>query len=84
MEDALRTYTIRLDDQFFELLEDLSRKTKSPKSLIVKKALLLYKRELEKQELLKNLLESARELAEDPENLKDIEELEGTATDGLN
>jgi len=80
----LRTYTIRLDDQFFELLEDLSRKTKSPKSLIVKKALLLYKRELEKQELLKNLLESARELAEDPENLKDIEELEGTATDGLN
>jgi len=80
----LKTYTIRLDDQFFNLLETLSRKTKSPKSLIVKKALLLYKRELEKQELLKNLLESARELAEDPENLKDIEELEGTVTDGLN
>ena len=80
----MKTYTIRLDDQFFNLLETLSRKTKSPKSLIVKKALLLYKRELEKQELLKNLLESARELAEDPENLKDIEELEGTVTDGLN
>jgi len=80
----LKTYTIRLDDQFFNLLETLSRKTKSPKSLIVKEALLLYKRELEKQELLKNLLESARELAEDPENLKDIEELEGTVTDGLN
>jgi len=80
----LKTYTIRLDDQFFNLLETLSRKTKSPKSLIVKEALLLYKRELEKQELLKNLLESARELAEDPENLNDIEELEGTVTDGLN
>jgi len=73
----LKTYTIRLDDRFFELLENLSRKTKSPKSLIVKKALLLYKRELEKQELLKDLFESARELAEDPKNLKDIEELEG-------
>ena len=72
----MKTYTIRLDDRFFELLENLSIKTKSPKSLIVKKALLLYKRELEKQELLKNLFESARELAEDPKNLKDIEELE--------
>ena len=79
----MRTYTIRLDDQFFELLENLSKKTRSPKSLIVKKALLLYKRELEKQEMLKNLIESARELAEDPENLKDIEELEGTVADGL-
>ncbi len=79
----MKTYTIRLDDRFFELLEDLSRKTKSPKSLVVKKALLLYKRELEKQEMLQNLIESARELADDPENLKDIEELEGTVTDGL-
>lgn len=79
----MRTYTIRLDDRFFELLEDLSRKTRSPKSLIVKKALLLYKRELEKQEMLKNLIESARELANDPENLRDIEGLEGTVTDGL-
>ena len=79
----MKTYTIRLDDRFFELLEDLSKKTKSPKSLVVKKALLLYKRELEKQEMLQNLIESARELADDPENLKDIKELEGTVTDGL-
>ena len=73
----MRTYTIRLDDQFFELLENLSKKTRSPKSLIVKRALLLYERELERQEMLKNLIESARELAEDPENLRDIEELGG-------
>jgi len=79
----LRTYTIRLDDHFFELLENLSRKTGNPKSLIVKRALLLYKRELEKQEMLKNLIDSARELAEDPENLKDLEELEGTVANGL-
>ena len=79
----MKTYTIRLDDQFFELLEDLSKKTKSPKSLVVKKALLLYKKELEKQEMLQNLIESARELADDPENMKDIKELEGTVTDGL-
>ena len=79
----MKTYTIRLDDRFFELLEDLSKKTKSPKSLVVKKALLLYKKELEKQEMLQNLIESARELADDPENLKDIKELEGTVTDGL-
>jgi predicted transcriptional regulator len=83
LEDPLKTYTIRLDDQFFKLLENLSEKTKSPKSLIVKRALLLYKRELEKQEMLKNLIESARELAEDMENLKDIEELERTVADGL-
>jgi len=79
----MKTYTIRLDDQFFELLEELSRKTQSPKSSIVKKALLLYKKELEKRELLKNLLESAKELASDPVNLKDIKELEGLATDEL-
>ena len=79
----MKTYTIRLDDQFFKLLENLSEKTKSPKSLIVKRALLLYKRELEKQEMLKNLIESAKELAVDMENLKDIEELEGTVADGL-
>jgi len=79
----MKTYTIRLDDQFFELLEELSRKTQSPKSSIVKKALLLYKKELEKRELLKNLLESAKELASDPVNLKDIKELEGLVTDEL-
>ena len=79
----MKTYTIRLDDQFFELLEELSRKTQSPKSSIVKKALLLYKKELEKRELLKNLLESAKELANDPVNLKDIKELEELATDEL-
>ena len=33
--------------------------------------------------MLKNLIESAKELAEDMENLKDIEELEGTVADGL-
>ena len=79
----MKTYTIRLDDQFSELLEELSRKTQSPKSSIVKKALLLYKKELEKRELLKNLLESAKELASDPVNLKDIKELEGLVTDEL-
>ena len=79
----MKTYTIRLDEQFFELLENLSKRTKSPKSLVVKKALLLYKRELDKQEMLKSLLESARELAEDPINLREIEEIEGTLTDGI-
>ena len=60
----MRTYTIRLDDQFFELLEELSRKTRTPKSSVVKK-----------NEMLTNLFESAEELANDPENLKDIAEL---------
>lgn len=80
----MRTYTIRLDDQFFELLEALSKKTKSPKSSIIKKALLLYKKELEKKEMLKNLIESARELSEDSENLKDLRSMEGTIADGIN
>jgi predicted DNA-binding protein len=79
----LKTYTIRLDNHFSELLENLSKKTRGPKSLVVKKAFLLYKRKIEKQEMLKNLLESAKELAEDPQNLKDIEELEGTLSDGI-
>jgi predicted DNA-binding protein len=74
----VKTYTIRLDEQFYELLEDLSKRKKSPKSLIVKEALLIYKRELEKQELLENLIDSAKELAEDLENLRELEELEGT------
>lgn len=80
----MKTYTIKLDDKFFDLLENLSRKTKSPKSSVVKRALLLYKRELEKQEMLKNLLDAAEELAKDPQNLKEIKELEGTLKDGLN
>jgi len=79
----LRTYTIRLDDQFFKLLEELSRKTKASKSSVVKRALLLYKKELEKEEMLRNLIESAKELANDSGNLKDIAELEGTVSDGL-
>ncbi|WP_456457181.1 hypothetical protein [Thermovibrio sp.] len=80
----MKTYTIKLDDKFFELLESLSQRTKSPKSSVVKRALLLYKRELEKQEMLKNLLDAAEELAKDPENLREIKELEGTLEDGLN
>ena len=78
----MRTYTIRLDDQFFELLEELSRKTSASKSSVVKEAL-LYKKELEKEEMLRNLIESAKELASDSGNLKDIAELEGTVSDGL-
>jgi predicted transcriptional regulator len=79
----MKTYTIRMDDYFFNLLEGLARKTKSHKSQVIKRALLLYKRELEREELLKNLVESARELAQDPENLKELKELEGTISDGL-
>ena len=79
----MRTYTIRLDDQFFELFEELSRKTRVPKSSVVKEALLLYKKELEKEEMLRNLIESAKELAKNPENLKYTTELEGTISDGL-
>ena len=77
------SYTIRLDDQFFKLLEELSRKTKASKSSVVKRALLLYKKELEKEEMLRNLIESAKELASNSGNLKDIAELEGTVSDGL-
>ena len=38
----------------------------------------MYKKELEKQEMLKNLIESVKELTEELENLKDIEELKRT------
>ena len=33
--------------------------------------------------MLRRLIESAEELANDPENLKDIAELEGTISDGI-
>ncbi len=33
--------------------------------------------------MLKNLIEFAEELANDPKNLKDIAELEGTVSNGL-
>jgi predicted DNA-binding protein len=70
LEDVLKTFTVRLDEQFYKLLESLSQKTNKPKSNVVKEALLTYRRELEKQELLRNLVESAKELA------KELEELE--------
>jgi len=38
---------------------------------------------IEKQEFLKNLIDSAKELAEDMENLKKLEELERTVEDGF-
>ena len=79
----MKTLTVELNDSLFELLETLSRKTGSPKRAILERALLLYKKELERQELLKNLVESAEELSKDPQNLKEIKELEGTVTDGI-
>ena len=79
----MKTFTIRLDEQFYELLESLSKETRRPKSLVVKEALLTYKRELERRKLLKDLVESARELARDPVNLKELEELEEVVADGL-
>ena len=66
----MKTFTVRLDEQFYKLLESLSQKTNKPKSNVVKEALLTYGRELEKQELLRNLVKSAKELA------KELEELE--------
>jgi predicted DNA-binding protein len=65
----VRTYTLRLDNEFASLLESLSKKTDSPKSTVIKQALLLYQRELERKELLQNLIESARELSKDKDNL---------------
>jgi len=79
----VKTYTLRLDNEFASLLENLSKKTDSPKSTVIKQALLLYQRELERKEFLQNLIESARELSKDKDNLREIRELEETVTDGL-
>jgi len=79
----VKTYTLRLDNEFASLLENLSNKMCSPKSTVIKQALLLYQKELEKRELLQNLIESARELSKDKSNLQEIRELEETVYDGL-
>jgi len=78
-----KPHTLRLDDKVASLLEELSKKTKIPQSSIIERALLLYKEEVEKEELLKNLISSAEELSKDEENLKEIKELESTIGDGL-
>jgi predicted DNA-binding protein len=80
---VVKTYTLRLDNEFASLLENLSKKTSSPKSTVIKQALLLYQKELEKRELLQDLIESARELSKDKDNLQEIRELEETVYDGL-
>jgi predicted transcriptional regulator len=78
------TYTLKLDKKVANLLEELSRKMKVSQSSVIERALLLYRKEVEKEELLKNLISSAEELSKDEENLKEIKELEPTVGDGIN
>lgn len=77
------TYTLKLDKKVANLLEELSRKMKVSQSSVIERALLLYRKEVEKEELLKNLISSAEELSKDEENLKEIKELEPTVGDGI-
>jgi len=79
----MKTFTMRIDPHLEKILLELTKKTRKPKSKIIREALEEYREKIIREELKKRLIESAKKIMNDKEALKEIEELEGTIGDGL-
>ncbi len=79
----MKTFTMKVDKELEGLLAELSRKTKKPKSQLIREALFEYRERMRKKELIDKMVKSAKKIKADKEALKDIKELEGTIGDGF-
>ncbi|MFP4331905.1 MAG: ribbon-helix-helix protein, CopG family [Campylobacterales bacterium] len=77
----MHTISLKTDDGFFELLEDMVKKLGTTKSDLIRRAVLSYKESLER-EILKEQIKKASMLTRS-ESIKISEEFDEVNGDGL-
>jgi predicted transcriptional regulator len=78
----MHTVTLKADDNFFEILSDMTKELQTTKSDLIRKSVMHYKNSLEK-ELLKEQIKKAS-LKVRKHSLSISKELEDSLSDGLN
>jgi len=79
----MKTITIKTDEEFFSLINRISKELNEPKSRIIKRAVLEYAEKIEREKMLRKMEKAAKKIVQDKKLLEEIEIWEGTVSDGL-
>ncbi len=77
----MHTITLKSDDTFFEMLNDMVKSLNTSRSELIRKAVLNYKENLEKERLKEQIKKASINVRE--HSLKEAKEWEDTLDDGL-
>ena len=77
----MKTITVKTEEEFFEYLNNLSKKLGKPKSQIIREAIIEYGEKLKREEIHKKMEKLAKQLSEDKDYLKEITEYEKFSED---
>jgi predicted transcriptional regulator len=79
----MKTITIKTDEEFFSLIDRISRELNEPKSRIIKRAVLEYAEKIEREKLLRKMEKAAKKTVQDKKLLEEVKIWEDTVSDGL-
>ena len=77
----MHTITLKSDDTFYNILEEMVKSLHTTKSDLIRKAVVYYKDALEKERLKEQIKNASFKVRE--ESLKISQEFESTVNDGL-
>ena len=77
----MHTITLKSDNDFFEMLNDMVKSLNTNRSDLIRKAVLHYKNSLEKEKLKVQIKKASMKVRE--ESLKVSQEFDNTLDDGL-
>lgn len=77
----MHTITLKSDDNFFEMLNDMVKATNTTRSELIRKAVISYKENLEKEQLKKQIQKASMKVRN--ESLKTAQEFDNTLEDGI-
>lgn len=77
----MKTITIKSDENFYALLGDMTKKLKTTKSDIIRKAVVMYNEQIERERLKKQFKKASQKVKE--HSLKLAKETEETVFDGM-
>ncbi|WP_297454606.1 ribbon-helix-helix domain-containing protein [Persephonella sp.] len=77
----MKTITLKTGEEFFEYLENLSKKLGKPKSQIIREAVIEYGEKIKREKIHQKMEKLARQLSKDKNYLKEIKEFEELSED---
>lgn len=77
----MHTITLKSDDNFFEMLNDMVKSLNTTRSELIRQAVINYKEKLEKEKLKEQMIKASMNVRE--QSLQMAKEWEDTLADGL-
>ncbi len=72
----MKTITLKTEEEFFEYLNNLSKKLGKPKSQIIREAVIEYGEKVKRKKIHQKMEKFAKKLSKDKNYLKEIKEYE--------